>query len=393
MARTQVLIIGGGFAGLSAAQALSSKVDVILVDAGLDFEWQPNLHEIVSGLKRAQALQIPRAPLLERWGHRFVRARVLAVDPDNQRALLDNGQTLSYDVLMVAPGAARLTASLPQLSTHSVPLRTVADAEQIRARLQALEASGRPYHVVVMGGGFIGVELAGELLRSDAQLPSLKLHLVEGGERLMQGYPERIHRDVLKELTAASVDVRLNTRVASVEPEAVILENGERIAADLVVDGLGSAPPRLLAESGLAAPRQWAPTRPGLQSVRYDNVFILGDSAALPSPISKQAYQALKMGAVAAENVGRLLRGRSLKTFRPREEVYLITFGEMNTFFAYHGFAVADRSLSVGRELIFQQGMLTFDLPTAEAARQRLGDRVEDVMLRRVWPQLLRVAS
>jgi len=189
------------------------------------------------------------------------------------------------------------------------------------------------------------------------------------------------------------VIVHLGTRIAEVVPDAVLLENGERIPADLVVDGLGIAPPRILSESGLAMPSRWASVQKTLQSQQYDNVFILGDSAQVPGSVSKQAYQALKMGAVAGENVARLLRGRSLKAFRPREEVFLITFGEKTTFFSYRGLAISDRTLGVGRELIFQQGMLTFDLPTADAARSRLGERVEDVVLRRVWPQLLRVAS
>ncbi|MFT4978530.1 MAG: NADH dehydrogenase FAD-containing subunit [Myxococcota bacterium] len=386
MSSARVIIIGGGFAGLEAARQLrGSRHTVTVVDPEPRFSWQPNLHELLSGRKTAAALSLPRRTLVERWGHTFSQHRALHIDTDRQAVALNNRSELRYDVLLVATGGRAAVADLPALRQHSVGLRRVEQGEQLARRLSSLQAAGSHHDVVVMGGGFIGVEILGELLRSP--VPGRQLTLVEGGERLMAGFPESIHRSVMQRLADAGVSVRLGARVAEARPGAVVLQSGERLPSDLTIEALGLGPPPLLAASGLAGGQGWAPVRRSLQSTHHDNVFILGDSARLSGGLSKQAYHALKMGAAASGGVERVLRGRSPRPFRPMEEVFLVTFGAQTTFFVARGLAVEQRALAAMRELIFQQGMLALDPPTVAAARARLGDRVHAGLLRRLWPQ------
>lgn len=373
----RIVILGGGFAGLEAARQLSpDQHRVTVVDPSARFGWQPNLHELISGRKTAAALSLSRRERLSGWGHAFRCAAAIGIDAAQQRVHLSDGASLPYDVLMVATGGRAAIADAPELRAHSVGLRRVSDGARIAERLRALAASGQEHRVVVMGGGFIGVEIMGELLREAP--PGRRLTLIEGGDRLMAGYPDSVHRSLSRRLSAAGVEVRLSTRVAAATPGGVTLASGEELSADLVIEALGLGPPPLLASSGLASGAGWAPVRQTLQSVHHDNIFILGDSARTSPPLAKQAYHALKMGVAAAAGVEPLLRGRRLAPFEPMEEVFLVTFGDQTTFFVARGVAIEQRGLGVLRELIFQQGMLSLDPPRGSGGMQRL--------LRRLWP-------
>ena len=290
----RIVIIGGGFAGLESARQLrGSPHSVTVVDPSDTFSWMPNLHEVLSGRKTASMLSLPRQRLLTQWGHTAVAERVTQIDAAGQQVLLSGGQHLGYDILIVATGGRSAIAGKPQLSTHSHALRSVDDATRIAQRLAALEATQRPHHVVIAGGGFVGVEVLGELLRRT--VPGRHITLLEGGQRLMNGYPRSIHKTVHARLADAGVRVRMGRRISAIEPGRVTCTDGVLLPADLTIEALGLGPPPLLAASGLAQPGGWAPIRPSLQSVQHDNIFVIGDSAQLGSLSSRCFTDSLVM--------------------------------------------------------------------------------------------------
>jgi NADH dehydrogenase len=109
----RVVVVGAGFAGVAAAQALRRALDVTVVDPGAWFEFLPNVHELVSGVKQPAMLRLDRQALVERVGHRFRRARVEQIDPHARRVHLADGGTLDYDALIVAVGAESATYGVP----------------------------------------------------------------------------------------------------------------------------------------------------------------------------------------------------------------------------------------------------------------------------------------
>jgi len=123
------------------------------------------------------------------------------------------------------------------------------------------------------------------------------------------------------------------TRVTAVTPRRVRLDSGEVLRSDLTIWTGGSAPSPLLRASGLATRAgQWAEVTAALQSRRHANVFVVGDAAALPSPLSKQAYHALDMGKCAADNVSRWLAAGRCVGFRAAPKPVLVAFGDLDTF-------------------------------------------------------------
>src|SRR5512137_2200340 len=107
--RPRIVIVGANFAGIAAAQHLDGRYDVTVVDRSPWFEWLPNIHELLSGAKRVGDLRLPRARLVKRAGHRFVRAEVARIDARRGRALLAGGKSLEFDACIVAVGGVHDT--------------------------------------------------------------------------------------------------------------------------------------------------------------------------------------------------------------------------------------------------------------------------------------------
>jgi NADH dehydrogenase FAD-containing subunit len=144
-----------------------------------------------------------------------------------------------------------------------------------------------------------------------------------------------------------------------------------------------------LRASGLARnAREWARVRPTLQSQRFDDVFVIGDAAALPRPISKQAFFAMQMGEFAAANVKRMLAGRPLRNFRPAPKPLLVAFGELDTFLVAGGKALASPAFAAAKEGVFQLTMAQFDPPVRASSALRLGNRLSGAAARIAWPSI-----
>jgi NADH dehydrogenase len=211
--------------------------------------------------------------------------------------------------------------------------------------------------VVIVGGGLEGVEALGEILRGYRD-SSLHVTLVEARERLL---PEALDAHVRKLCAPYSVDFEMASPVQSIEPEAAALRNGRSLAPDLTIWTGGPAPPALLAECGLAPTGAWAPVDMTLHSKGGPEIFIAGDAAELPTPVSKQGYHTLDMGVCAARNAKRFLAGKSLVPFRPSGKPMLISFGDLTCFLVAGKRTLAGPSLAAAKESVFELVMAQLD--------------------------------
>ena len=392
--KPRVVIVGGGFAGLAAARELDGeRYAVTLVDRGADFEYLPNLHELVSRTKKAKSLRLPRRKLVERRGRRFVQAAVVGIDPARQEVRTAGGEALGYDALIVATGSAIAARDVPGAAEHALALRSAAEGAEIGARLRRLADDGGDFSVTLVGGGFTGVEVLGEVLRRYRQRRGLDLRLIEPHGRLLRRQPRVVHqtvRDLAREL---EVELLLGESVAALEPGRLHLASGSWLRSDLTIWTAGGGPPPLLADSGLAPPGEWVPVRRTLQSRAFEDVFVAGDGAALDEPVSKQSYQATAMGRRAAKNAARLLAGRELKKFEPADERLLITFGYLSGFYVDDDVVLEGGALCLAREWLFQTGMAELDRPRGAGAGRRLRKRLGDALRVSSWPPPVRTVA
>jgi NADH dehydrogenase FAD-containing subunit len=362
--RSHVVIVGGNFAGLVAASRLSSDHDVTVVDARADFEWTPNIHEILSGVKSRESVVLPRAECVNRYGHTFVQDVVTRIDRDSSTVITQSGLALPYDACLVAAGSVRTTFGIEGADQYALGLRSVGDAVRIAGRLDKLATRKRRASVVVVGGGVTGIEVVGEILRRREQGDEFNIHVVEVESDILDEQLDGLASDAQERFAPYPVTVHTNTAVEQVNAKSVVLENGKKLTADLCIWSAGMVLPEFLRDVGLnEADDQWLPVDDTLQSVYADNIFIAGDCASLPEPVRKQAYYAMDMGEVAGDNIGRLLEGRGLKSFRAKPMPMLISFGDITTWLVAGETAVASPLLAAAKEGVYQATMARLASP------------------------------
>jgi NADH dehydrogenase len=390
--RKRVLIVGGGFAGLAAALELCpDRHQVTLVDRNRWFEFLPNIHELVSGVKTPELLRLPLDRNVKRAGHTFVRDTVTAIDPVARTVATERRRTvLGYDALIVAAGGVDASRGVPGVFEHAFPFKSVDQCHRIGRRLARLAARREPARVVVVGGGLEGVEALGEILRS-YRGSDLHVTLVEARERLLPEAPASLDAHVRKLSAPHDVAFEMESPVASIEPEAVVLRDGRSLPSDLTIWTGGPVAPALLAECGLAPERGWAPVGDTLQSKGHAEVFVAGDAAELPTPLIKQAYHALDMGTCAARNAAKLVAGKSLERFRPSGKPTLISFGDLTCFLVAGERALAGSSLAVAKEAVFELVMAQLDAQPLWARLPRAVQRADQAARSLLWPTVTSV--
>lgn len=371
----KVVIIGGGFAGTVAARALPKKHHVQLVDPGHDFEWIPNLHEILSGTKRPSALRIPRRRLLAEKRQKHVVARAVELDPAKRQVVTDRAGTLDYDYLLLACGPG--PRFVPGAAEHALRLRSVSDAVAIKQRLKALAHAGQPSTITVVGGGFSGVEALGEILRAHGDERHLSFRIIEPGERLLEHQPRKLGERVEKLAKKEDVDVVLGERVSQVEAGALHLGSGKTLPSALTIWTAGAELPSFLRRSGISAKdRPGIPVDAALRVIGQDRIFVAGDLADHPDHPKKQATSAIGMGKRAGKNIGRAARDRALVAYESTPSTLIITFGEEAAFMVTPSRDVYENpQLLHARELIFQNGMSLFDALTRKGGLKRASRR------------------
>lgn len=374
--RKRVVIIGANFAGLIAAMRLPPDYEVTVLDPSPWFEFLPNVHELVSGVKSPGSLRLPRERLLQRAGHRFLQQAVTAIHPAERRVEIESGASLPFDACVVAVGGVNNTLGVPGAAEYGMPFKTVDGCRRIGERLQRLLAGSDPASVVIIGGGLEGVESLGEILRNYRNRRGLTIHLVEANQRLLPGEPSVLDRQIRRACASLPVHFHTGQQVKTLAEHEVEITSGAKLASNLTIWTGGAAPPKILTEAGLTRSKaDWAAVKPTLQSVFFENVFVIGDAAGLPNPAAKQAYHAMDMGACAAENVRAFLSGRALSRFRPSPEITLVSFGDLDTHLITGGHVVSGSALAAAKEAAYQFSMARIDPPLDAASFFQLQNR------------------
>jgi NADH dehydrogenase len=375
--KQRIVIVGGGFAGIGAARALAGGPQVTLIDRKPNFEFLPNIHEIVSGLKKPSTVGLSHERMARDLDQTFFQDEVTAIDPA-RRTVVTSSQRIPYDALILAPGGRPAADGVAGAETHAHFFRSADDAERVRRRLGVLAALPDGSDVTIVGGGFTGVEVLGEILRAYRKRRTLRLRLIESGRRLMGDWPKVLHRRVKKIAEHHDVELRLETRVAQVEADHITLTTGQSLPSQLTIWTAGARGPRLLESAGLAIGTSgWADVDERLASRRFPEVFVAGDAAQLPTRVRKQGAEALRLGERAAKNAKRSLAGRDLKEFRRDEVPLLVTFGGLSAFVLLEDDTVLEgRALAAGREFVFQENMATLDDVSGPRSLRRLAKRL-----------------
>ncbi|MBI2754984.1 MAG: NAD(P)/FAD-dependent oxidoreductase [Betaproteobacteria bacterium] len=347
-----VVILGCGFGGLFAAQALrGAPLRVTVVDRVNHHLFQPLLYQVATAGLSAPAIAAPIRHILAGLDNTTVLlGEAKRIDTARREVTLDDGESLRYDELIVATGATHSYFGNDAWAAHAPGLKTLEDALEIRRRIllayEHAEREGDPVRraawltFVVIGAGATGVELAGTLaeiarhtLRGEFRHfdpRNARVVLVEGTDHVLPSYPADLSEKARLQLERLGVTVWLGRRVTGVD-EGGVRMGDDRIAARTVVWAAGVAASPLGASLGVPLDRAGRViVQPDLSIPGHPEVQVIGDLAFIPShepPVPGIAPAAKQMGRRAARNILRRLHGKEVKPFRYREVGLLATIG------------------------------------------------------------------
>ncbi|HSI58253.1 MAG TPA: NAD(P)/FAD-dependent oxidoreductase [Ideonella sp.] len=375
----RVVIVGGGAGGLELATALGDKygrggrLSVTLVDKTRSHIWKPKLHEIAAG---SMDIGVHEVDFLAQshWHHfRYRIGEMTGLDRARREvqvaASFDEGgeqvtpqRTVPYDTLVICVGSQSNDFGTPGVAEHAMKLESMGDARRfnrrlvnafIRAHAQTEARAPHQLQVAIIGAGATGVELAAELHRTTREVVAygldridpdkdLRLHLIEAAGRVLPALPAALSSATEGLLKRLGVVVHTQARVAGVVADGVLLADGRKIPAELVVWAAGvMAPPFLQGLAGLESNRiHQLLVKPTLQTTRDDDIFVMGDCAACPWPeanegqggyVPPRAQAAHQQATHLFGQIKRRLAGQPLRDYRYRDFGSLVSLGEFST--------------------------------------------------------------
>ncbi len=375
-----ILIVGGGYAGFYAAWNLekllrTSEARITVVEPRPYMTYQPFLPELVAGSIEARHVVVSLRGHLRRTT--VVPGRVTSITHADKKVEVrmpdGSTRTLEYDIIAVTAGAVSRVFPIDGISEHAIGLKTVEEAVAVRDQiLTAFEDAAalppgperrRLLTATVVGGGFSGVEVFGEMLAlatsllksyPEIQFSELSFHLIEANGRILPEVTDKPGQWVVEHLTQRGGIVHLNSRITSAAGNEVQLSTGERYASNILVWAAGNATnPVVASHTDLPVDaRGLLITRPDLRVGTDDEIvedaWAAGDDAAVPdlaSPVPESrtvpnAQHAVRQGRLLAKNITAVVRGELPRDYLHHSLGTVATLGLGHGIFQYKSLVI-----------------------------------------------------
>jgi NADH dehydrogenase len=357
----KVLIVGGGFAGIEAARSLGQMnmkgVSVTLLSNKSYFEYYPALYRVVTGASPIEVC-VPLTDMVPK-NVQIVLDGAVAIDLTDKSVTGMSGAIYTFDYIVLALGSETTYFNLPGLADLAFGFKSVKEAVNLKKHLHLLfESHTHPdnaelvshFHIIIVGGGPSGVEVAGDLTTYMRKLathysvdPSLvTIDLIESNNRLVPAVSEKASARILARLRTLGVNVFLNRQLVSEEVEQVYLKD-MNMKAKTVIWTAGTKLNALFEKiQGLSfSPKKRVLVDEYMRAVGFDYVFVAGDAAG--TQFSGLAQTAIYDGQYIADALRRIFRKKDLKQYTPKPTAFSIPVGEGWGVFAWKGFRMYGR--------------------------------------------------
>jgi NADH:ubiquinone reductase (H+-translocating) len=349
MDRKKILILGGGFAGVRAAlnlAELGKSHQITLVSNTHNHCFVPDLYEVATTyLKNPHLRDYQKLigtvdlHLEDIFGDKDVLTlidQVKKIDLSGKQVFFVNSEPQNYDFLVIALGSVTEYFGVEGAENFSHPLKSAQDALNIRNDLDELiirsKKEDRTAKVVIAGGGFTGVELAGamgKLLQNKAELT-----VVEGMDKVLNGMPEWAQTAALKKLQKLKVNVKLNCKATSVTENLLNIENQEPVSFDYLIwtTGVRGTPVSEGINGVEVNKRGRIELKEDLSIGAFPEVFVLGDigqlnDAAGKPVVPQTAWAAIEEGKLAAQNIKLKISNQPTLNYKPHAPAFIVPVG------------------------------------------------------------------
>jgi demethylphylloquinone reductase len=371
----RICILGGGFGGLYTALRLNQltwehgqKPEITLIDRQTNFVFTPLLYELITGEMQGWEIAPPFAELLKGTDVRFVQGSVDWIDNQQKSVTLEDGTEIDYDRLVLALGCETPSESVPGVTEHGIPFRSLQDAYKLDEKLRILEATpSEKIRIAIVGAGYSGVEVACKL--ADRLKDRGRIRLIQSRDTILPDAPEFNRNAALKALEQRGIWVDLETTVSEITADSIgLIYKGQTdlIPVDIVMWTVGNQVSPAISHFGLPLnPQGKISVTETLQVTDYPDIYALGDAAAIldidGKSIPTTAQSALQQSDFVGWNVWSSLTDRPLLPFRYTNLGEMMTLGNDNAVLSGLGIQLDGPLAYLARRLVY-----LYRLPTLE---------------------------
>jgi NADH dehydrogenase len=354
--KKHIVILGAGFAGIYAYRSIMKEfgdsVDITIVNRNNYFCFTPLLHEVATGGLTHHAAVESIREIIHGHGTELIVDEIVAINTKLKKVKLKNS-IISYDYLVIATGATTSYFGVAGAKENTLPLKDLRDAINIRNHLidrmekgaeeENIEKKNKLLHIVIVGGGPTGVEVAGEVAdffygtcvayyKDKVVCGDVNVTLISSSPTLIPMFTTELQAEALDVLKKKGIDVKLNTKVKEIKKGEVVMEDGSSIVSDTIIWNAGVVPntPKF-STSGIVEPGHRLPVDKSLRVVGAENVFALGDVASFvggdKKPLPMLAQVATRQGDMIAKIIWAIERGSRVPSFTYTSRGELVSLG------------------------------------------------------------------
>lgn len=355
---TKIVILGGGFAGVAAALGLekrfraSNHVSITIVDRAAYNQFNSNLYEVATAAEELEnigdlkkSICVPFEQMFKGKRLNFIQGEIRSIDPLRKIAVLP-GKKIEYDYLILALGSQEEYFNIPGAKEYGIPLKSLPHALKIKNAIEfsveahKFDTQKKYVRIVIAGGGYTGVELAGELKtlldflswKYNYPREKIEIQILEASNTLMPGMGNRATKDATSRLNFLGTRVKLLSPIIKVEQNTVEISTGEKLIYDVLIWTAGvRAKPLPLGLDIQTDVKGKVVVDQFLRAKGLENIFVLGDQAAVLKPngqsVPASAQDAVHEAEYLTYALPCFLKNHHPLAYRPKDHGFIVSVG------------------------------------------------------------------